>query len=78
MAFSISWCNKRLRYKGVCSLYPLYSYYDDSAEGAMEGIMALVDGLDEDSMDTDVDFISGFEDTDVTNVNWPPLPVKPG
>lgn len=76
------------RYKGINTLHPLYCAYGETAEEAMEGIVDLVAGLDEDCDPTDVDDAMELADTDevkvappeceiedfeVTDVNWPPF-----
>lgn len=85
MGFRVEWCNERFRYVGICSLWPLYKYYAESAEEAMVGIIALIEGLDEDHEVTAVDdsLEVSMADTkpnvvEITNVCWPPQPVSPG
>lgn len=74
MGFTVEWCEKEMRHVGRSSLHPLQHHYADSAEDAMTGIIALVEGLDMDNDPTDVDMPIGLADTiDVTNVCWPPF-----
>lgn len=63
-----------MRFKGVCNLHPLHHFYGSSAEEAMDGIIALVEGLDLDNEITNVDACTPFPDTgEKTNPWWPPF-----
>ncbi len=54
MGFYVRYCDKKLRYVGLCTIHPLYSSFGDTPEEAMQGIIGLVKGLDLDSAITDV------------------------